>query len=216
MLQSNTAGETAIQVFSSEQFGVIRTAGTAENPLFCLADICKALGLQAKHVMSRLDKGVVSTDTLLTAGGKQTLNFVTEDGLYDVILDSRKAEAKAFRKWVTAEVLPSIRKTGGYMVAKQDETPEEIMARALKVADDTLRRQQMRIEENEKTIKELEPLADYTKEVLQGDGTYTFTQVAKSLGFRGVAQFTEWLNGKGVVFRESRSWLPYADYATRE
>lgn len=74
-------------------------------------------------------------------GRTQQALFVNEDGLYDVILDSRKPEAKAFRKWITSEVLPSIRKTGGYIAASPDDTPEMIMAKALKVADATMRRQ---------------------------------------------------------------------------
>jgi prophage antirepressor-like protein len=98
----------------------IRTAGTADNPMFCLTDVCKALGLEAKHVMERLDDGVVSTDIIIDRLGRnQNANFVNEDGLYDVILDSRKPEAKAFRKWVTSEVLPSIRKTGSYSVEQE-------------------------------------------------------------------------------------------------
>lgn len=107
-----------IQIFQNEQFGAIRTSGTADNPLFCLADICRVLDLRQGDVARRLDKGVVSTQPLQTAGGLQQANFVNEDGLYDVILDSRKPEARAFRKWVTSEVLPSIRKTGSY-TAKQ-------------------------------------------------------------------------------------------------
>ena len=107
-----------IQIFQNEQFGAIRTAGTADSPLFCLADICRVLDLRQGDVARRLDKGVVSTQPLQTAGGLQQANFVNEDGLYDVILDSRKPEARAFRKWVTSEVLPSIRKTGSY-TAKQ-------------------------------------------------------------------------------------------------
>ena len=104
-----------IKVFDNPQFGKVRTAGTSENPLFCLPDVCKALGLNASHVRERLEDGVVSTDTITdNLGRAQVANFVNEDGLYDVILDSRKPEAKAFRKWVTSEVLPTIRKTGSY------------------------------------------------------------------------------------------------------
>ena len=105
----------AIQIFNNPSFGNVRVAGTEVNPLFCLADVCKALGLQQGHVRERLDKGVVSTEPLSTAGGMQMANFVNEDGLYDVILDSRKPEAKQFRKWITSEVLPTIRKHGAYM-----------------------------------------------------------------------------------------------------
>lgn len=100
-------------IFSNPQFGDIRTAGTSEQPLFCLADVCKALGLEnSRQVKQRLDDGVISNDIILDSlGRKQQAVFINEDGLYDVILDSRKPEAKAFRKWITSEVLPSIRKT---------------------------------------------------------------------------------------------------------
>lgn len=111
-----------IQVFNNPQFGEIRTAGTAEEPLFCLADVCKALELTPSKVAQRLEKDVLSKYPLQTAGGIQELNFVNEVGLYDVILDSRKPEAKAFRKWVTSEVLPSIRKTGQYTVSSSESS----------------------------------------------------------------------------------------------
>ncbi|MBQ7198080.1 MAG: hypothetical protein IJS29_02350 [Selenomonadaceae bacterium] len=110
-----------LQVFNNEEFGEIRTAGTADNPLFCLADVCRVLELTVKGVVQRIDKEVISTYPLQTAGGIQQMYFVNEDGLYDVILDSRKPEAKKFRKWITSEVLPSIRKTGAYMTPRVDE-----------------------------------------------------------------------------------------------
>lgn len=109
----------SLQVYVNEEFGEIRTAGTWENPLFCLVDVCKALELDASQVMKRLDDGVVTIHPITDKLGRtQNANFVNEDGLYDVILDSRKPEAKKFRKWITSEVLPSIRKTGAYGVDK--------------------------------------------------------------------------------------------------
>lgn len=140
MLNNQKSDASAIQVFNSPQFGEIRTAGTSEDPLFCLSDVCSVLGLRQGDVKQRLDKGVVSTQPLETAGGIQQANFVNEDGLYDVILDSRKPQAKAFRKWITSEVLPAIRKTGGYIATKQGDTSEEIMARALIIAQNTITR----------------------------------------------------------------------------
>lgn len=108
--------QNQLQIFKHERFGNIRTVmGDDGEPRFCLADVCKALGLTAKTVTQRLDRGVVSKCSLLTSGGQQFMSFVNEDGLYDTILESRKPEAKAFRKWVTSEVLPSIRKHGAYM-----------------------------------------------------------------------------------------------------
>ena len=106
---------TSVQIFNNPQFGEIRTAGTSEQLLFCLADLCRALGLSSKGVNQRLSDGVVSNYPIIdNLGRTQQALFVNEDGMYDVILDSRKPEAKIFRKWVTSEVLPAIRKTGAY------------------------------------------------------------------------------------------------------
>ena len=104
-------------MFQQPKFEQIRTAGTADNPLFCLADVCKSLELHSNVVRQRLTDDVCSTYPIVDSIGRtQQATFITEDGLYDVILDSRKPEAKAFRKWVTSEVLPSIRKTGSYSI----------------------------------------------------------------------------------------------------
>ena len=105
-----------IKIFNNPSFGNVRVAGSEDNPLFCLADVCKALDLQPSAVMRRLDDGVISNNPITdNLGRQQVANFVNEDGLYDVILDSRKPEAKQFRKWITSEVLPTIRKHGAYM-----------------------------------------------------------------------------------------------------
>lgn len=108
-----TTGE--ITIFSNEEFGQVRTT-TDENGevLVCLYDVCKALGLTSAKVAQRLEKDVLSKHPLSTKGGNQTGWFVNEDGFYDVVLESRKPNAKKFRKWVTSEVLPAIRKTGMY------------------------------------------------------------------------------------------------------
>ena len=135
-----------IKIFSNPQFGNIRTAGTPDSPLFCLADVCKALDLRQNDVVRRIDKGVVSTHPLQTAGGTQMANFVNEDGLYDVILDSRKPEAKVFRKWVTSEVLPTIRKTGQYGSYEVPKTFAEALLLAAK--------NQQKIEEQQRMIAE--------------------------------------------------------------
>jgi len=104
-----------IQVFNNPQFGAVRTAGTADNPMFCLSDVCQAIGItNARNVKSRLDEEDVHLVDTPTNGGTQQITFVTESGLYDVIIRSDSEQAKPFRKWVTSEVLPSIRKHGMY------------------------------------------------------------------------------------------------------
>ena len=175
-----------ITIFNNPQFGDIRTAGTAEQPLFCLSDVCKALGLTQGHVRERLDDGVVSTEPITDNLGRiQSANFVNEDGLYDVILDSRKPEAKVFRKWVTSEVLPTIRKTGGYIATNGTMSDAEIMAKAVLVAQSTIEARNTRIKqlelENEKQkalVAQMQKGNDYLNTILQSKGTLATTQVA--------------------------------------
>lgn len=149
--------EANIKIFENALFGQVRSVmGESSEPWFCLADVCKALGLQSYKVAQRLEKDILSKYTLPTAGGNQEMLFVNEDGLYDVILDSRKPEAKKFRKWITSEVLPSIRKDGGYIISKEGESDEEIMARALRIANSKIKEQARRIEEQARRTTELE------------------------------------------------------------
>ena len=100
-----------IQIFKNESFGEVRVAGTSEEPLFCLADVCKVLELgNPSQVKTRLCGEVITNEVIPDSlGRQQEMIFINEDGLYDVILDSRKPQAKTFRKWVTSEILPSIR-----------------------------------------------------------------------------------------------------------
>ena len=208
-------------MFNSDEFGTIRTAGTPDNPYFCLADLCRALEIKnASDAKKKYlnQKGVVSIYTP-TAGGKQQLLYINEANLYRLIMRSDKPQAEPFQDWVCGEVLPAIRKSGGYVVAAPAETPEQIMARALKVADETLRRQQAQIQAAQGTIeaqsaeiKALAPLADYTKEVLQSNATYTLTQVSKDLGFPSVYKFTAWAAQCGILYYQSRQWMPTARY----
>lgn len=102
-------------MFTHPSFGTIRTAGSADNPLFCLRDLCKTLGLDSSQVRKRLMDGVVTIHPIPDAKGRtQRTMFVSEPGMYKVIFQSRKKEAEAFTDWVTSEVLPSIRKSGYY------------------------------------------------------------------------------------------------------
>ena len=122
-----------------ERFGLLSFSGV--RLWFCLRDVCEVLELRTQKVVQRLEDDVLSKYPIVDSLGRtQQATFVNEDGLYDTILESRKPHAKKFRKWVTSEVLPSIRKYGGYMVAKADESDEEIMARALQIAHATLQR----------------------------------------------------------------------------
>ena len=169
-----------IQVFENSEFGKIRAMrGEDGEPMFVAKDICAALEIKnSRDALARLDddeKGVVLTDT---PGGEQQMQAVNEAGLYVLVLGSRKPEAKAFKRWVTHEVLPAIRRDGGYMAAR-DETPEETMARALVIAQSTIDRQKNR-------ISELEPKALFADAVAASDGTCLVGELAKMLRQNGV------------------------------
>ena len=132
--------------------------------------------------MDEDEKGVRSTHT---PGGNQQVLLVTEPGFYKLVLQSRKPEAKAFKRWVTHEVLPALRRDGGYMVAR-DETPEETMARALLLAQGTMERQKSRIAGLEAENEEMRPKALFADAVAASDGTCLIGEFAKMLRQNGV------------------------------
>lgn len=176
-----------IQIFNNPQFGEIRaTRNENGEPMFCLADVCKALKLtNPAMVKSRLStKGIISTDTL-TVGGVQAMTYISEANLYKCIFQSRKAEAEKFQDWVTSEVLPSIRKTGGYIAAKADDTPEMIMARAILVAQDTIKKQSLRIEEQKRKIAEDAPKVLYADSTAASKTSCLVGEMAKILTQNG-------------------------------
>ena len=196
--------------------------GTAERPLFLAKEIAAIIGHSDVSTMMRtVDDDEKEANNVCTLGGSQTAWFLTEDGLYEILMQSRKPVAKDFKRGVKT-ILKEIRRTGGYIAAKEDETPAEIMARALKVADATLKRQEQRVqmlegrvEVQQEHIRVLEPKAEYTDSVLQSPNTYTFTQMAKELDFRGVSNLTDFLKKKGIIFRQSGRWMTTADYSGR-
>ena len=104
----------AIKIFENDRFGEVRVAGTSENPLFCLADVCKILGLRVDAVQSRLTDAPIRIGVTDSIGREQQMNFVNEKNLYRVIMRSDKPQAEPFQDWVCGEVLPSIRKHGVY------------------------------------------------------------------------------------------------------
>ena len=215
-------GQNQVRVFENARFGQVRTAqGASGEPLFCLADVCKALeiGGGARNVKSRLKaRGVVSINTP-TKGGIQEMNFIDEPNLYRCIFQSRKEEAEQFQDWVCEEVLPAIRQSGGYLAHHSEDTPEMIMARALQVAQSTIERHAKQLEVAKATIthqseqlKEQAPKVEYTDNVLNSVNTYTSTQMAKELDLRTAEQLHGLLKEWGVMIRQSGQWLLAAKY----
>ena len=198
-----------IRIFKNKEFGAIRTMKDERGePLFCLRDVCEVLELRTQKVVQRLEDDVLSKYPIVDSLGRtQQATFVNEDGLYDTILESRKPHAKKFRKWVTSEVLPSIRKQGGYMVVRPDESDEAIMARALQIAHATLQRR-------DEEIARLKPKADYADQVLDSVSCLTTTQVAKGMGMTAM-ELNRILCEKGIQYGQSGQYLLYASYARK-
>lgn len=144
-----------LQIFNNEEFGEVRTAVVNDEPMFCLADICRVLEIKnVSDCKSRLrQKGIVTTDTL-TNGGKQKMIFIDESNLYKTIFQSRKESAERFTEWVTSEVLPSIRKTGSY--SKPLTTSEQI--RLLAQGNTELAEKVDKVEDKITSIEEETPL----------------------------------------------------------
>lgn len=195
-----------LRIFENSEFGEIRTITKDNEPMFCLMDICKALDMKnPTMVASRLEDDEVTKFDLGSKRGET--NFVTESGLYAVILRSDKPNAKKFRKWVTGEVLPSIRKNGGYIANQENLTPEQIVANALVVAQNI-------ITQKDKQIEEMKPKANYFDALVDKKLNTNIRDTAKELGV-GEKAFVSFLIEKGYVFRQGkhRKLRPYAKYA---
>lgn len=197
-----------IKIFESPEFGRIRTVSDERGePWFCLADVCKVLGLKQNGVVMRLEKGVISTEPLSTRGGTQMANFVSEDGLYDVILDSRKPSARAFRKWVTSEVLPQIRRTGGYVPLEEQDDEKTILAKAVRILNRTLEQKDVLLRRKEELIEEQRPKVEFADALTTGDGCILISELAKLLtrnGFvTGRTRLYRWMREHGYIFKRS-------------
>lgn len=220
----------SIKIFENAQFGQIRTlVSESGEPLFCLADLCKAIGVSNhRNVAKRIDEdGVRRMDITDSLGRNQQVLFVTEPGMYEVLLRSDSAKAKPFRNWVCGEVLPSIRKSGGYMVARVDETPEQIMARALIVAQETISRQKAAVAAAEKRAtlleattkqmtvqingletknKELLPGATFAKAVETSEHSILIGELARIIKQNGVEigqnRLFQWLRENGFLCKK--------------
>lgn len=140
-----------IQIFNNEKFGRVRIIMSDENkPMFLANDVAKSLGYaNPRKAIGDHCKGVTKRDTPTTSG-VQVVSYIPESDVYRLVMRSKLPQAEQFQDWVCDEVLPSIRKTGGYMSAKETDTPEMIMARAVLVANDTIARQKQQLEQAQK------------------------------------------------------------------
>lgn len=186
----------------------IRVVMIDEEPWFVAADVCRVLELtgdtgQHTRRLEDDEKGLISIQTL---GGTQTAVGITESGLYNLVLGSRKPEAKAFKRWVTHEVLPQIRKTGTYSVAPQFYIPKTL-PEALRLAADLADK----VEAQKVTIALMEPKVEFADAVASSEDCQPIGEVAKVVG-EGPNRFFRWLRGERILMADN---LPYQEYLDR-
>lgn len=173
--------DSSIQTFDNQEFGELRVLSIEGEPWFVAKDVCDILGIATNHLREEgrgLDADEVLSLPNWEGKGSAPL-IISEPGLYKLVMRSRKPEAKAFQRWVTHEVLPAIRRTGGYMVARHDDTPEEIMARAVLLANDTMERQKERIARLEASNRLMKPKADFYDSAMDAERGYSVTEAAR-------------------------------------
>ena len=175
-----------VTIFSKEEFGAVRVVTLEGEPWFVAADVCRALGLgNSRQTLSYLDedeKGVITSDTL---GGKQEMSTINEPGLYSLILRSRKPEAKAFKRWITHEVIPEIRKTGGYIAGQETMDDDQLLANALMVAQRKIAERNKQLEEANEKIKADAPKVLFAETVQKAEGDILVRQLARLMNQRG-------------------------------
>lgn len=160
----------------------------AGEPWFVLKDCMSILDLgNPTETVKMFDKDEFSTTEVIDSiGRRQQTYIISEPGLYRLVMKSRKPEAKEFQRWVTHEVLPQIRRTGGYIPTSESESDEDIMARAVLVAQKTIKQKNQQIAEQQTRIVELEPKARFADAVAASDGTCLVGELAKMLRQNGM------------------------------
>ena len=200
-------------IFENEHFGQIRIIEQDGEPWFVAADVCRALELGEVHVaMRRLDDDEKGRCSIPTPGGVQEMSIINEPGLYSLVLGSRKPEAKAFKRWITHDIIPAIRKTGGYIHGADSMTQDELMAKALLVAQKTIENQQLRLSTLTVENQIMKPKADYFDDLVDRNLLTNFRDTAKQLHTKQ-GGFVSFLLEKKYIYRDqSGKLLPYQRY----
>lgn len=204
-----------LKIFKNSEFGEIRTIIKDNEPWFVAIDICKCLDIKnTTDALKRLDE---DERTRFNLGRQGETNIVNEYGLYNLVLASRKPEAKQFKRWITHEVLPSIRKHGAYMTGEALEkaitSPDFLIQLAIKLKEEQELNKALKLDNiiKEQQINELKPKADYTDLILRSKSLVTITQIAKDYGISG-KRMNEILHDLKVQYKQSGQWFLYSKY----
>lgn len=207
-----------IKIFESPEFGRIRTVSDEKGePWFIGKDVATVLGYSnvrdalCKHV-DKEDKGVANCDSL---GGRQKTTIINESGLYSLILQSKLPRAREFKRWVTSEVLPQIRRTGGYIPLAAEDDEKTILAKAVRILNRTL-------EQKDELLEAQRPKVDFANAVTTGDGCILMSELAKLLTRNGYptgrTRLFRWMRENGYIFKRStepiQKWVEQGLFAT--
>lgn len=200
-----------LMIFSNPEFGNIRTMERDGAPWFVGKDVAAALGYKdatkaARERVDTEDRGVAKMDT---PSGQQEMTIINESGIYALVLGSKLPTAKKFKRWVTSEVIPSIRKHGGYINGQENMTPEELMASALLMAQKTLAERDARISALTVENQIMLPKADYFDQLVERNTLMNFRETAKALDVPP-KKFVSFLLEKKYIYRDKKGkLLPY-------
>nr|DAH30621.1 MAG TPA: repressor domain protein [Bacteriophage sp.] len=194
-----------LQIFNSDEFGTIRIKTIDGEPWFVAKDVADKLGYaQTSNMMKRIDEE--DSKSSILDGMNMKSSLINESGLYSAIIGSKLDSAKRFKRWVTSDVLPSIRKNGGYIANQENMTPEQIVANALIVAQNI-------ISQKDKQIEEMRPKADFFDAVADSKTAISMNEVSKVLGIKGLGRnnLFEFLRDNAILDRWNVPYQKYID-----
>ena len=198
-----------LQIFNNEEFGEVRMANIDGKPYFVATDVATALGYATpRDAISRHCKGVVKHDTP-TSSGVQSMSYINEGDLYRLIMKSKLPSAERFEKWVMEEVLPSIRKNGGYIAGQETLSDDELMAKALLVAQNKIAERDSIIAEKNAQIEQMKPKQIFADAVETSRTSILVGDLAKLICQNGVQigqkRLFEWMRQNGYLMKYGAS-----------
>ena len=203
--------ENNMIVKTNEMFGDLRIVMVDNEPWFVGKEIAEKLGYKEPRsaVSKKVDPEDRGVSKMATPSGVQEMTIINESGLYSLILSSKLPEAKQFKRWVTSEVLPSIRKDGGYIATSSDMSDEEIMAKALMVAQKTIERKNLELQEHKRIIEEQKPKVVFADSISNSNDLILVRDLAKIISQNGVTigekKLYAWLRDNGYLIKQKGS-----------
>ena len=202
-----------LQTFTNDVFGVVRTTIINNEPYFVGKDVADALGYSdtSDAIKRHVEVEDKLTRRFTDSGQNRSMYVINESGLYSLIFGSKLPSAKQFKRWVTSEVLPQIRKTGGYIPVGSQDDDLSIMSKAHQILERTLQEKDRIIEAKQNALRIAQPKADLYDKLMNADGYFSFNVAAKELG-TGRNRLMKTLRDKGILFRDGLSNIAYQKY----